>query len=141
MCKCVDKFTLLHMCPTQQIHPPMHARIPSLVHLVLPCCSVVQCGAKCCSALQHFARSFFGSYRATMLRCRAVWCDILQCVAVSCALNISCDVLQCLARTCSAVCCSNLRILLSAHAVVPSQSISSLAIVKQCGIQTFNKCA
>ena len=125
MCKCVDKFTLLHMCPTQQIHPPMHAHIPSLVHLVLPCCSVVQCCAvwrkvlQCvaafCALFLRLIQCYHVAVSCGLVQYSAMCCSvlriehILQCVAVSCE-NMFCSVLQCAAHSFVRSCSSTITI-------------------------------
>jgi len=58
-------------------------------------CSVLQCVAVCCSALQ----------------CAAVRCSVLQCVAVCCSA-LQCAAARCSVLQCVAVCCSALQCVL-----------------------------
>jgi len=89
------------------------------------CCSVLQCVAACCSAIEWVSRH---SDTKCVLQCVAVCCSVLQCVAVpisgyrdiqipsvccsvlQCA-TVCCSMLQCLCRyqVCVAVCCSVLQ--------------------------------
>jgi len=52
-------------------------------------CTVLQCGALCCS----------------VVHCVAVWCTVLQCGAVCCSV-VHCVAVWCTVVQCGAVCCS-----------------------------------
>jgi len=92
--------------------------LESARHWTLPvcvgCCSVLQCGAVCCTALHCVA----------MPRCQclsphvtgrylyvwdvAVCCSVLRCVAVCCSV-VQCGAVCCSVVQCGAVCCSVLQ--------------------------------
>jgi len=74
-------------------------------------CSVVQCGALCCSVLYNMLHNVLRSC-GSVVQCVAVCCSVLQCVAVWCSV-VQCDAqyvaqhnAQCIAVVlqCGAVC-------------------------------------
>jgi len=77
-----------------------------------PSIFVLQCVAVYCSVLQRIAVC------CSVLQCAAVYCSVLQCIAVCCSVlqcvAVWCSVLQCVVACCSvlqcvAVCCSVLQ--------------------------------
>jgi len=78
------------------------------------CCSVLQCGAVCCSLLQllaHWERLSTLTLQVCgcvavcrfMLQCVAVCCSMLQCVAVLAKFELHSTLMP--VRLCSAPCC------------------------------------
>jgi len=126
-----------------QEHPlillPQFARQLYVLRL---CCSVLQCVAVCCSALQmryqglpcillgQFARQLYVlRLCCSVLQCAAVCCGVLQCVAVRCSV-LQCVAVCCRSLQCVAVCCRSLQCI----AVCCRCAVRTICITFQCCI-------